>query len=450
MFALVLVCALGIACGSNASPAIDATQLLGNGDLCTEGDQCDSSFCADGVCCDSACAGGCDVCTATLGATSDGTCDVVTAGTSVEPSCSPNICDGASGDCTADCGSADFVHRPIDFVFVVDNSGTMAQEIEGLQNNINQNFAAILEDAGIDYRVIMIAEHGPLVSESVCIEAPLSGIAAGGCANPPAAPINNPPRFFHYDFLVGSHDGLCQLMSRWDQADDNNEAPTGWQEWARPEAFKLIIPFTDDGVTCSLNGTIFNDLNSIDGGEAAAAAFDGALLTLSPAQFGTATARKYQMHSLVGLVNRDPLDPSEPWLPTDPLTTDECPTAMDPGTGYQALSVLTKGLRFSLCDPSSYDVMFNTIVANAIARTTCNQRLAVAGGGTPVAEQVMVELFPNDGGPSSFVPRVADAASCTGEGFYVVADTLSLCPTTCAEITSGEGAPALKAHYLCD
>src|SRR5262249_26006498 len=64
---------------------------------------------------------------------------------------------------------------PVDVIFIVDNSCSMSDEIDGIQNNINTNFAQIVGPNGIDFRVILIAEHGPVSDDSICIDPPLSG-----------------------------------------------------------------------------------------------------------------------------------------------------------------------------------------------------------------------------------------------------------------------------------
>lgn len=66
---------------------------------CATGADCESGFCADGVCCNTACNGGCDVCNAT-----PGTCTVLPRGaTGASPSCLPNVCDGVSATCPGAC-----------------------------------------------------------------------------------------------------------------------------------------------------------------------------------------------------------------------------------------------------------------------------------------------------------------------------------------------------------
>ncbi len=87
-------CAAGSFCnGTNCVP------LQGSGSVCARGAQCTSGYCVDGVCCQTACAGGCDVCNVV-----PGSCTVValhTAGSN--PSCAPYLCDGTAGSCPNRC-----------------------------------------------------------------------------------------------------------------------------------------------------------------------------------------------------------------------------------------------------------------------------------------------------------------------------------------------------------
>ncbi len=75
---------------------------------------CANGACSDGVCCDSACDGACDVCKASLGASSDGTCTTAAVGSPGSPSCGAKVCDGAGAACPgkcakdADCASGSF------------------------------------------------------------------------------------------------------------------------------------------------------------------------------------------------------------------------------------------------------------------------------------------------------------------------------------------------------
>jgi hypothetical protein len=84
---------------------------------------------------------------------------------------------GCSADCTinpSSCGlqsyEAEVVIRPVDVILIIDNSGSMTAEIKGVQDNINKNFAQIIEQSGLDYRVILLSQHGKYdPDEHVCI-----------------------------------------------------------------------------------------------------------------------------------------------------------------------------------------------------------------------------------------------------------------------------------------
>ena len=333
---------------------------------------------------------------------------------------------------------------PVDIIVAIDNSGSMGNEIVGVQNNINVNFAQIIEDAGLDYRVIMVTRHGRAdPDESVCIEAPLSGIPQGGCANPPAAPVNNPPFFFHYNVEVGSHNAWCKLLDGYTDADLLGQQ--GWGQWLREDALKSFIVLSDDGVTC----TGFDDNDNVNDGTSSAASFDAALLGLDPVMFGTADARRYNFFSIVGMAYNNP--PTDPYLPADPVITGQCPTAADPGTGHQALSVLTSGLRFPLCDTTSYDVVFQGIAESVIAGSpvSCELPLPIAPDDQLVnLASLVVEYTPGGMGAPIVLTKVPDLQSCAPNSFYIEGETIYLCPETC-DLVQGDFDAEIDMEYLC-
>ncbi|MDI3281734.1 hypothetical protein [Polyangium sp. 15x6] len=372
-----------------------------------------------------------------------------------------NFFDAGPGDggltedsaCVSQSSEATLVKKPVDIIVVIDNSGSMSAEIIGVQTNINQNFAQILETSGLDYRVILLAKHGNASSaQSVCIEAPLSGIPAGGCNPPPSLPVNNPGRFYHYDREITSVDSWCRLIQTFTTADANGFAPTGWQEWLRPDSFKTFIELTDDRVSCTYNNVNYNDGNTVNGGIAAAEKFDTDLLALSPQNFGTKEARNYRWYSIVAMSYNDPA--TKPWEPADPITTGECPTAANPGTGYQALSVLTGGLRFPLCDTTSYDVVFQAIAEGVVAgaQVSCEFGIPDPPMGTTVdLNSVVVDYTPGDMSPNKQFKQVADAAACTAESFYIDKDAkkIILCPDTCG-VVKNDAAAKVAVLFACD
>ena len=76
------------------------TVLTPNGQTCTTDAQCSSGHCADGLCCNTACAGACEACNSTG---NEGTCTALSSGALGEPVCAPFTCNGTSGACPSTC-----------------------------------------------------------------------------------------------------------------------------------------------------------------------------------------------------------------------------------------------------------------------------------------------------------------------------------------------------------
>ena len=94
----------------NGAAYVFALPLKRNGSTCASNSECMSSFCVDGVCCDSACGGGlntdCQACSVAAGAKSDGTCGPAASFTLCRPAMSScdkeEVCAGSSTVCPAD------------------------------------------------------------------------------------------------------------------------------------------------------------------------------------------------------------------------------------------------------------------------------------------------------------------------------------------------------------
>ncbi|MSP23842.1 MAG: VWA domain-containing protein [Myxococcales bacterium] len=341
---------------------------------------------------------------------------------------------------------------PVDIIFVIDNSGSMTESIKSVQDNINASFAQIIGASGIDYRVILVARHGKFDSgQSVCIEAPLSGIPKGGCAAPPPKPVNT-ATFFHYSVEISSHNSWCQVLRTFTLADEFNLAPMGWQEWVRPEAVKLFVEITDDQVNCNLPGL---DLDDKDDDLVAAVAeadeFDAALLALSPEQFGTAMKRNYRWHSIVAMANKDVNNPALAWLPSDPMTTTMCGANPAPGVGYQALSIKTNGLRFPLCATDYYKSIFEELAKGVISGQAleCSFTIPDPPAGQEIdPETIIVSYTPGDGGTAIEFQQVASVADCAPEKFYIDKEQIVLCTETC-DVVSLDAMGKIKVLFGC-
>ncbi|MCA9693175.1 MAG: hypothetical protein R3A51_03090 [Nannocystaceae bacterium] len=334
---------------------------------------------------------------------------------------------------------------PVDVIISIDNSGSMGNEIQGVQDNINVNFASIIEKSGLDYRVIMVTRHGNIGAESVCIEAPLSGIPEGGCNSPPSQPVANPPIFYHYSEEISSHNMWCKLLETYPQSNPDEFGQAGWSQWLRKESLKTFIAISDDGIDCGP----YDDNDNVNDGLADAAQMDADLLALDPQQFGTVDDRRYSYYSIVGMAYNNP--PDLPYAPMDPVITGQCPTAADPGTGHQGLSVHTNALRFPLCDTSSYDVVFQAIAQGVITGSSVACEFPVP---TPPDEEeidlssVVVKYQMGGMGDPVIFDQVAGPDECGPNKFYILGDTIYLCPEACTLVQDDFDA-ALGVEFAC-
>jgi hypothetical protein len=358
--------------------------------------------------------------------------------------CIDPICAGGSS-------AATIIKKPIDIVFLIDNSGSMAGEIEQVQNLISTDFADIIGAADIDYRVIMFSRYGDVdvavggSDHPICIGAPLGGQA---CTDPVNESLTiNPPHFYHYSVDVGSLDSWCRLLGSYKLPDEQASpartwtarAPLGWSQWLREDAFKVFVELSDDDVDCSSYGYDFDDNGTSASGTAAAAAFDTALLALDPAQFGTASARNYVWHSIIGMRANSPT--TTPWPSTSSISTTTCGTGSEgPGTGYQALSRLTGGLRYPICLNSNFDAMFNVIATSVVAQSSaaCEYALPDNDGTFDPNKATLVYSTLNNQGVdvSTSLVQVTGLASCINTGWYFDdpsdPSTITLCPAACS------------------
>ncbi|WP_437671635.1 hypothetical protein [Sorangium sp. So ce131] len=354
--------------------------------------------------------------------------------------------------CVATVAEATLTKRPVDIVFMIDNSPSMADEIISVQNNINDSFAAIIGESGIDYRVIMLAHHGdPRVDDSVCVGAPLSSAT---CDPVPSQPGHNPPHFYHYSLENRSHDAICNLLGTYNGGlpDDFGFAPLGWSEWVRPESLKVFVVITDDNVGCQtthLPRNLYIDDERLPW-EEVAATFEDLLFKLQPAVFGDATARNYVFHSIIGLHENDPATDAYP--PEGDIVLETCGTAVRPGTGYQSLSQRTGGLRFPLCQTSSYDVVFQAIAEGVIsgAEVACEFEIPASPPGEVIdLSTVVVQYTPGAGGEARSFDQVAGLDACQTDAFYIENDTIKLCEDACLSVQSDPTAH-IDVLYGCD
>jgi hypothetical protein len=319
--------------------------------------------------------------------------------------------------------------KPVDIVMVIDNSSSMTAEIQAVETNVNVNFSQIIEESGVDYRVILIAKHGSAAADqSVCIRAPLSGTT---CNPIPSKPVNG-ARFFHYDIEISSTNSLSRILSTYDATDTHGFAPGGWKNWLRTGSFKIFIEITDD--ESSINADSFES-------QLFAKAADGA--------FGDAVARNYVFHSIVGIVPNAPADKA--WEPTDPRKNEKCSSAAKAGAVYEDLSIRTGGLRFPVCETASYDAVFRAAAQSVInsAEVSCE----FSPGAPPLGStyhDAYLEYLPGGTGPARYLlPRKSGEACSDGRlGLDLATGRITLCPEACALIKADEAAK-ISVLFAC-
>jgi hypothetical protein len=354
---------------------------------------------------------------------------------------------GAAGDpnwspdspCATVSARATLSKQPVDVILVLDNSGSMADELDAVERNINREFADILAQSGVDYRVILLSRHRREVrapsgesSTSICVSSPLSGLAS--CPGP--TPVNS-ERFFQYSIKIESEDSFDRILDSYDAPDTKFDLTTvGWSEWLRPAAKKVFLEMTDDNAQLSVD------------------AFVQQLTLLAPANFGTAADPNFVFHSIVGVREKSPA--SAPYAPDEPIQLATCAgggdTVANAGVGYQELSRRTGGLRFPICEFSSYDAVFRTVASDVVSgsRLACDFAIpSLADGQTLDLSKVAVAYTPGGAAVPDKFGQVLTSAACQADAFYIADGRIYLCPEACTTV-EGDGGAQLEVLFTCD
>jgi hypothetical protein len=337
-----------------------------------------------------------------------------------------------TGSCATASAAVEIVRQPVDIIITVDNSASMDDEVRAVEANLNVNFATILEQSGIDFRLILVTEHRERNQQdtALCISQPLSTLAACPSDEPGLS-----ERFFQYSTEIDSRDSFEVLLQTYDgsREDDFGLAPSGWSEWLRSGAKKVFLEISDDN-----EGT-------------PAAEFVSSLTTLAPEQFGADPSQlTFVWHSIVGLAERSVA--TEPYAPTEPIETGECSDAVNAGATYQELSRLTGGLRFPICEFDAYDAVFRRIASDVVQSSSgaCDFGLPPPPAGRALdLDKVAVSYQPGAGGEALLLGQAANAAGCRADGFLVDAAGVHLCPEACDRVGADTQA-AVTVLFTCE
>jgi hypothetical protein len=352
----------------------------------------------------------------------------------------------SGGQCAVAQAEATLTKEPVDIILVLDNSGSMAQELQAVEDNINVNFASILATSDVDYRVILLSRHRKDVrgdagesSTSICVSSPLSGLAT--CPAP--APVNS-ARFFHYNEKIESHDSLENILLFYNRADTRSGlTKVGYHEWLRVGAKKVFLELTDDDE----GGPDDAQPYTVD-------SFFAALVKLDPAQFGTdATKPNIVWHSIIGLAEKP--TPSDAYQPTEAVQPGKCTGNADKissaGAVYQEMSRRTGGLRFPLCQFGAYDVVFHRIAEDVVtkAQVACDFALPEAPPmQTLELDKIAVSYGTAQGTPAQ-LKQAKTSADCQADAFYIENSRVYLCSEACDAVKATVGA-AVQVLFTCE
>jgi hypothetical protein len=343
--------------------------------------------------------------------------------------------------------TAELVTQPVDIILTLDNSGSMADELEAVEANINLNFASILASSGVDYRVILISRHrreqrseSGESSTSICVAAPLSGLSS--CSAAPEPVFSE--RFFQYSTKLESTDSFDVLLDTFappfessGREEKFDHAPLGWSAWLRPGAKKVFLELTDDNAGMP------------------AAEFIQGLMALAPEQFGSdPSAPSFVFHSIVGIAEKT--DPTLAYASDEPLQDAICTgngnKVDNAGLTYQELSRLTGGLRFPLCQFGAYDVVFRRIAEDVVLTSSiaCDFVIPPAPSGLALdLANVAIQYQPGGAATPVTFGQAPTAAACQADAFYVAGGRLNLCPDSCSRIRRDPTA-SVKVLFTCE
>lgn len=312
--------------------------------------------------------------------------------------------DGDPEECAAVSEQAQNQFAPVDIIFAIDTSGSMTEEKNFVQQNMNM-FSQQIFLANIDSHVVMIAEASP---DGPCINVPLG---SGNCPNDTKL-----PEYLHVMEGVGSSNALAKIISTQPQ----------WASAIRPGSVKHLVVVSDDN-------------SSMD-----AATFDNAFKAIDP------DYANYFFHAIVAFVNPDPLD----CLLDPTCCISFIPISADVGDVYIQLANQTGGVAGDLC-LQEFGPVFNQI-AQSVQQTVplaCEWDIPDPPEGESFdPTKVNVELT-LDGMEESVYYVDSEAACNGGDGWFYLPDavnpeTIRICPSTCAR-TQNAGQAQVDILFGC-
>lgn len=297
--------------------------------------------------------------------------------------------------------------QPADIIVAIDTSGSMNEEIQFTQMQMN-SFSQQIIASGIDVHVIMLAGANALGGvalpgggggNSICIAAPLG---SGQCPSD-----TNLPHYVHVETPVGSRDGLNVIINSFPQ----------WKQYLRPEASKSFLVITDDDATQAPNNS--------------AATFSTNLTGLDPVLFA-----KWTMNSIYCFT--------------------QCPAAAAVGAVWRDLVAMTMGVGGDLCLQDFqpvFDRLANAVITGSGTKIECEWALAAPQTGQAYSPS-LVAVTRTDSTGATPLMRVSSAAQCGPSGGWYFDSNLNptklvACPSSCMQVQNQMGG-SIDIKFGCE
>ncbi|MFK7991027.1 MAG: hypothetical protein AB8I08_33715 [Sandaracinaceae bacterium] len=323
----------------------------------------------------------------------DGWVDCEDPGCAGLPLCLPDDAgpprDGGFSGCVGTPYEAEEAFAPVDIVWVVDTSGSMSDEAERVQENM-QRFADSIGAVGLDWHVVMISTQD--------------------FVNVPAS-LADDPRYLLVERDVFSDQPLHALVDEYSR----------YSDFLRRRAVTHFVAVTDDD--SSLAWESFRTTMTMNLG------------------------RNFIFHAIASerVPGSGGFPPNDACVPPGGGFGDG---AADVGEEYYELAAATGGRTFSICTPSAeWTGLFDTLTtAIAVPQTIpCEYDIPEPPSDTELDFNRVNIRYNSSSGGSNVFPYVGgdDGADCTSGGWYyddAAAPTrIILCPNTCSVVNGDSG-----------
>jgi hypothetical protein len=295
------------------------------------------------------------------------------------------------GPCAEARATATRASVPVDIILFIDNSGSMNQE-EDLVEDKMDDFARFISAQAIDYRVVLLSAN------DVCMPAPLSS----GC------PDTDTDLYRHVRQTINSNDGLQKVLDTYPQ----------YQDFLRPGAKTHFIAVTDDDSDLSASRFSRAVTALTDPG------VDPGFIFHSIVAYGDVP-----LFGCIGIYG----------------------TGAAVGEAYLSLSRATGGVTAPICQ-EDWDAIFRALADDVVERSVlpCQYDIPTPGGEFEQIDPEEVNvLYTPAGGAAQTLPNVLDSAACLGREWYYDdpfnPTRVILCPQAC-----GDQDGTIDIEFGCD